>query len=416
MEVKMSPTLKRYTKITSSILCAIAFWNCSHHSSDASYTSNDSATSELTNVALSLKYSTTPLLDSLVLDCYGTDTLHYVHSVDNALFDMKLFPSDSWKFIAKIYANGALMQQGELETKLTAGSTVNLSIQMHPVVGFFYVEIPLGLKNDAGISGGTMILSSGSDRYEIPMETTTEGGYFRSDMLKLGCEYNVEIALYNSDGETIYSLTDKFTLTEDSPIPALSLNSLQSDVAVAIQAAEERVVEVTLPLKAGFRSPRTDDLLITEFLVSPDSKDSSQYEFIEIYNGSIDTLILDDCSIGVTSSGSLKYVTITASEIEPGKVMVLGDTRKEAVLPNHINTDGWNDIVGTKGSLVLKCNGETLDSLYYSSTIDSLQSVIPVSSKAGISTQLDLDLWEDRADSSAWCLAEPTPGELTFCE
>ena len=278
----MSPIMKKHAISAASILCALSLWNCGNESQETSATIGKPGTAA---VSLSLAYKAPPLLDSLVLDCYGTDSLHYVRSADNPNFSMDLFPSDHWKFKAQIYANGALMQLGELETSLEAGTSIDLNIQMHPVVGFVYVEVPLGLKNDAGVASGSMTLSSGSDLYEIPMVKTAEGFLFKSGMLSLNREYNVEITLSNSDGADIYKVTDKFTLTEDSPVPTLTLNSLRSAVSVSIKAAEERVVEMTVPLKAGYRSPRTEDILITEFFASPDSKDSSQYEFVKSTTG-----------------------------------------------------------------------------------------------------------------------------------
>ena len=217
----MSPIKTKHATMATSILCALALWNCGSEPHETNATISGA---EHASVALRLQYSTPPLLDSLVLDCYGADTLHYVRSADSALFNMDLFPSDNWSFKAKIYANGALMQVGELSTKLEAGSSETLSIQMHPIVGFVLVEVPTGLKNESGIASGTMILSSESDRYEIPMAESTGKIYFKSDMLKLGVEYDVQIFLYDSDGNAIYSLSDKFLLTEDSPVPDLTLN------------------------------------------------------------------------------------------------------------------------------------------------------------------------------------------------
>lgn len=410
----MSPILKKYITIATLFLCACTFWNCGNHSTESGTAASATAEGNTANVSLHLQYSIPPLLDSLVLDCYGTDTLHYVHSADNPNFSLELFPSDSWNFKAKIYANGALMQMGELETSLTAGTAVSLAIQMHPVVGFVFVEIPLGLKNDAGITGGSMKLKSPTDQYEFPMEMTIDGAIFKSDMLKLGYEYEIEILLLNQEGMAIYSVTDKFTLTEDSPVPELTLNSLRSQVALAIKAAEERRIEITIPLKAGYRKPRVDDLLITEFYTSAAKTDTTQYEFIEIYNGSTDTLILDDCAIGATSNSAIRYLPLTTSEIAPRQVLVLGDATKDITPPLHINTESWNDITNSRGSIVLKCDGESLDSLYYAPDTDSLHAqVVPsANSKNGISTQLNIEQWKSRRDSTAWSLGKPTPGEL----
>jgi hypothetical protein len=196
------------------------------------------------------------------------------------------------------------------------------------------------------------------------------------------------------------------------------LNSLRSKVALGIQTAEERHVEITLPLRAGFRKPKADDLLITEYYSAPNAKDSTQYEFVEIYNGSIDTLLLDDCVLGITSSNALKRYALTASEILPGAALVLGDAVSEKTPAEHVNTDGWSDMTNSKGSIILQCDGITLDSLYYASAPDSLHTnVVPAlgSGKYNQSGQLNIDRWKVRSDSSSWCLDAPTPGELNFC-
>lgn len=395
------------------LLCSAAFfWNCSHSSSDE----NSITATELktTRVSLRLSHPQTPLIDSLVLDCYGADTLHLVHDASDTSFVMDLFPSDHWLFKAKIYANGDLMQKGELETKLTAGGRANLNIQMHPIVGFVYVEIPLGLNNNTGIKSGEMTLTSSKDHYNIPMTQTSKSGVFKSGMLNLGANYDVAITLYDVYGKEIYKLKDKFLLTEDSPIPALTLNALRSKVALSIDLAPEKNVELTLPLPAGYRKPKEEDLIITEVMAAPDSKDSTQYEFVEIYNGSLDTLILDDCTIGLTSSSSTKFIPLITSEIPPNEVMVLGNPNSSNTPPTFIGTDSWNDLGNSKGMIILKCDGITLDSLYYSATPDSLHpNVVPaLSNSTGKSAQLEIDLWKSRKDSSAWTLKSPTPGIL----
>ena len=411
----MSPIKTKHANTATAFLCALALWNCGSDSHETSATISKAGTA---SVALSLQYNTPPLLDSLVLDCYGADTLHYVHSADSALFNMDLFPSDNWTFKAKIYANGALMQMGELSTKLEAGAVVDIPIQMHPIVGFVLVEVPIGLKNESGIASGIMTLVSEDERIEIPMEESTGKLIFNSGMLKLGVEYDVQITLYDADGNAIYDLSDKFLLTEDSPVPNLSLNSLRSKIAISVKPADERRVAITLPLKAGLRKPKTDDLLITEYFSAPGTKDSSLYEFVEIYNGSLDTLLLDDCTLGLGSATSIKQFALTISEILPGQVLVLGDAASENTPAIHINTDGWSAMSNSKGTVVLQCDGETLDSLYYASSPDSLHTnVVPAvgSGKYNQSGQLNIDHWNMRSDSSAWCLTAPTPGELNFC-
>ena len=411
---KMSPTKIKYASTTAALLCALAIWNCGSHSTEENSVECNFDTA---SVALSMQYGEAPLLDSLVLDCYGTDTLHLVHSADEPNFSLDVFPSEHWKFKAKLYANGELMQMGEVETSLAAGGNATLSIQLHPIVGFVYVEIPVGLKNDAGITSGIMKLSSKNGKIEIPMETNADKIIFRSGMLKLGYDYDVEIELSDSNGNAIYKLKDKFTLSEDSPVPNLSLDALRSEVSLSIQAASPKEISITLPLKAGYRKPSDRDILITEFFAGPNKRDSMQYEFVEIYNGTIDTLILDDCEIGITSSNSTKFHPLTTSEIPPHKALVLGDVSSPNTPPLFLNTDSWSDIAATKGSIVFRCDGIVLDSLYYASVIDSLHTnVVPVAATGkNKSTQLDIELWMNKSDSTAWCLEAPTPGEISFC-
>lgn len=413
----MRPNKKTRTLayIVATLLCALALWNCGNNSQASS---SENIGGETATVALKLKYSDIPLLDSLVLDCFGVDTLHLVHSADDGNFKMDLFPSEHWSFKAKLYANGALMQMGELETKLEAGTNVNLSIQMHALVGFVYIDIPLGLHNDAGIKGGLMTLKSQHDTLSIPMEQSASSGIFKSGMLKLDESYDIEISLYDADGVTIYNMVDNFFISEDSPIPHFTIQSLRSQVAIAIQLANEQNIELTLPLPAAYRTPKAGDILLTEVFSAPDSKDSNQYEFVEIYNGSIDTLSLSGCSLGVTSSSSTKFVPLTIDEIFPGEVIVLGNVNSANTPDENINTESWYDMANSKGSTIIKCNGTTLDSLYYASELDSLHtSAVPAlgASKYGSSAQLDIEKWQSKEDPSAWCLGSPTPGTLSFC-
>ena len=144
-------------------------------------------------MALSVEYAETPLLDSLVLDCFGADTFHYVQSIDQKSFNLDLFPGEDWVFNAKLYANGALMQEGEVTTTLEAGSAVNLKIPMHALIGFVYVKIPIGFGNPAGIKKGEMKLTSNGETFTYPMVFDSDNVTFTSDDLKLDREYHITI-------------------------------------------------------------------------------------------------------------------------------------------------------------------------------------------------------------------------------
>ncbi|MCF0225352.1 MAG: lamin tail domain-containing protein [Fibrobacter sp.] len=405
---KKSNSWSRWCALLAIVVCSFALWNCSSHSSSSpeeiSYDSNAS-------VALKLEYPSVPLIDSLVLDCFGTDTIHMVNAADDPVFKADLFPNKLWNFVAKIYANGILMQVGELEAELKAGSTANLSIQMHAVVGFVYVEIPLGFNNKGEIKSGEMKLTSKDSIYKIPLVLQDSYGYFKSGNLKLGETYSLDVTLFDREDKEIYSLKDKFQLTEDSPVPNFTLNALRAQVTFIIEAAENRELEFSIYLPAKSKKPEVNDLIITEVFPAPDTKDSTQFEFVELYNGSVDTLIVNECSLVIASS---KPIPLTAGKLAPNSTLVLGSVKSEATPDAYKNTESWTDMTNTKGSVALLCNETVLDSLYYG-PVDSLHlNNVPAvtSSKNGISAQLDINRWNDRKDSSAWTLAVPTPGSV----
>ena len=366
-------------------------------------------------VMLDLRFSEVPLMDSLVIDCIGADTLHLVKSPEERTLNLDLFPHDHWKFQAKIYANGSLMQRGEVESRLEAGQTTEISLKMHPLAGFIYLKIPLGFGNPSRIAYGQMELSSADSLFTYLMEMDDSEGIFRTELLPLETMYRLKITLYDTQDNNIYQVEDSLYLSPDNPVPSLELKSLRGKAKISIETAENANLEIMLSLPAAKRAPHLNDLVITEFLSAPLKTDSAQYEFIEIYNGSIDTLLLNGCTIGTGSAGS-KAWEITAGEIAPGKTMVFGDTSARKT-KKYRNTSTWGDLTNTKSTIVLQCNGEILDSLFYSNAQDSA-SVIPNYSnpnKNPQSTQLDIRHWETRNLGESWCLDSPTPEELHDC-
>ena len=415
----MSPTTKKHVCLgAASIIAALSLWNCSSESQADTSNPTVQMMGTTANVALNLDFSETPLLDSLVLDCYGTDTLHLVHSIEKKSFNLDLFPGEEWVFNAKLYANGALMQEGEITTSLEAGSSVNLKIPLHALVGFVYVKIPIGFGNPAGIKTGEMKLTtSGGETFTYPMVFDSENVTFTSDDLKLDREYHITISMQDESGKTIFSMEDDFTLDEDSPIPSFQIESLRSKIALAIDIAKDVNLQVSLQLPAIKRAPAANDIVMSEFFVQPNTKDSSQFTFVEFYNGSTDTLVLDKCTFGKTSnvSGSAEIETL---ELPPNKVLVVGDREDAESSGIYKFTENMPTFGKTYGSIVLQCNGNVLDSLYYGKA-DSLHvSPLPIgSSSAAVrkSTQLNIGLWNKRNEADSWCTGLPTPGVISSC-
>lgn len=415
----MSPTLKTrihprgITRATIASLCSLALLNCG--GSESSPSSTATLHAGTTAVTMQLEFPETPLVDSLVVDCRGADTLHYSVDPGKPYLELDLFPYESWKFSAKLYANGHLMQQGETTAKLEAGTPIDITIKMHALSGFVHVEIPLGLGNPAGIASGLMRIAGPDSTVTYPMQVSGSTAVFTSAMLPLGVEYTLTLTMQDSSGADIYSATETFTLSETAPVPALQIKSLRSQVGLAIELAADVQFALTTRLPGKRSTPRPGDIVISEFMTSPLKSDSTQYEFVEIYNGTLDTMTLEGCTIGTTTA---KGWPITLAYIAPGEAAVLGDTSANTPA-EYRNTATWGDFTNTKGSVVLACDGAAIDSLYYSATQDTLlNNLIPNSSTTGknpLSSHLSIDRWDSKENPESWCLAPPDPGSFTTC-
>ena len=408
----MNPIQKLSLWATALTLSTLMISACSRESGDKSIVDTEGVSAK---VMLELRYTSVPLMDSLVIDCMGADTLHLVKMPNEHSLELDLFPYEHWKFQAKLYANGSLMQIGDVEAALEAGQTTEINLKMRPLAGFIYLRIPLGFGNPTNIAYGQMELQSEDSLFTYLMQREDSEGVFRTDLLPLETSYRLKITLYDNLDNNIYQVEDSLFLSPDNPVPALELKSLRGKAKISIESAENANLEIELNLPATKRSPQMNDLIITEFLSAPLKTDSSQYEFIEIYNGSIDTISLDGCTIGTGSSGN-KAWEILVNEIAPSETLVFGDT--SANTPSTFrNTATWGDLTNTKSSIVLQCNGTILDSLFYSNALDSA-TVIPNynnPSKNPQSTQLDVRYWQTRNLGESWCLDAPTPGDLKFC-
>jgi hypothetical protein len=413
----MSPTIQKHVcRYAATALTALTCWNCSGDS-QAESPIDTIQIGESANIALNLDYTETPLLDSLVLDCYGTDTLHLVHSIDKKSFNLDLFPSDNWKFNAKLYANGSLMQEGEVTTALEAGSAVSLKIPMHALIGFVYVKIPIGFGNPAGIKSGEMKLTSEEDTYTYPMVFDSDNVTFTSDKLKLNRKYHISLSMLDENGKAIFSLEDDFTLDETTPIPSFQIASLRSKIELAIDIAKEVNVQIPLTIPAMKRSPIVNDIVISEFFLNANKSDSTQFNFVEFYNGSTDTLVLDKCTFGKTSDtdGSAEFGAI---ELPPNEALVIGEAESADIEGIYKYTESLPAFVKSSSSIVLQCDGAILDSLYYGKADSLITSPIPVhTATSGVrkSTQLNIELWDKRDEPNSWCMDAPTPGVIYAC-
>lgn len=416
----MCPFFKHCAKVRNLVvgICALAIWNCGGDASSGK--PEEPIEASMANVMLQMNYVESPLIDSLVLDGFGADTIHLVGNPDAPFFDMDLFPSDHWVFEAKLYANGSLMQTGEIVAKLEAGTKVDLQIQLHALAGFVYVEIPLGFGNPAGIAAGSLLLDDGTDSFSYPMEIVGTTAIFKSDALALNKEYSIELSLQDSSGTTIYNMESSFFLDETTPVPQLQIKSLRSKVSFEITPATIVNKEIELTLPAIKRVPKAGDIIISEFLVNPTKSDSTAFDFIELYNGTNDTLDLNNCLIGKTTNVK-ESALIEAMILPPRQLLVLGNDTNPNTPEEYKHTELMPTFTksnqSSAASIVFACNDVVMDSVYYGK-LDSLHlSAVPLNSNnnASKSSQLNIDAWNDQDNPENWCVGSPTPGALSFC-
>lgn len=396
--------LKRiFPIVTLSMLSAFEFWGCTQGENP------EVSSGELSSVHLDVAAKSVPLSDSIVVDFVGPDTIHTVLSEGEKTLDQRLDPGD-WNFYAKHYANGMLVQQGEVSANLVAGENVSLSIAMHAVAGFFYVRIPLGLENSMGISSGTLQVRGEDFSKDYAFLVGESEATAATEMLVLGQEYDAKILLFSAEGDTLFEIDSQVTIDGENFVLDWQLNSLHANVSLSISNDSIRTLTAVAHLPSKLRAPQKGDLLVTEFMTE------GKEEFVEYYNASLDTLNLEGCSLWATSNSSLKQMTDSAfaAKIAPDAYLVFG---KDSLEGRDVTVP--LAMPGTKGSIVFRCASGTVDSLFYASAknvaSDSLAVVeFPIDSK--MSVQLPLFNYKMRAEGSSWCNGEFSLHAAANCE
>ncbi len=374
----------------------------------SSVDSPERSSATLSHVHLDVARSAVPLQDSLVVELIGPDTVHMVLVDEEPFVEQRLTPGD-WNFYAKQYANGMLVEQGELSATLQAGEDVSLSIAMHAVAGFLYVKIPLGLENPLGIASGTLQMQGQDFSQEYAFTVGENEAFVVTDMLVLGKEYSAKIRLFSSDGDTLYAIESVVTIDGEHFALNWTLNSLHADLSLSITSDSIRTLSVIAHLPAKVRTPQAGELLISEFMTE------GKEEFVELYNATLDTLNLQGCALWATSSSSLKQMTDSAfsEKLAPGAYLVFG---KDSLAERDVTVP--LAMPGTKGSVVFRCASGTIDSLFYASAKalanDTLSaSEFPIDSK--MSVQLPMTNYKERAEGTAWCNGEFTLHAAANC-
>lgn len=344
---------------------------------------------------INIAKSQVPLSDSLVLDLVGPDSFHVVLPGDSASYDKILDPGD-WNFYAKFYANGILVQQGEAEAKLSADDDRTISIEMKAVAGFLAVQVPIGLGNPTGIARGTLLVTGQDFKEEYELQIGDLEATVATGLLKIGTTYTVLLRLYSENGEVLYETSAQVTIDGENFAVAWKLSSLHANVAFSIQADSLRTLAAVAYLPAKVRAPKEGDLLISEFMT-----ETTNGEFVELYNSSVDTLDLSGCELWATNTSTFKLATdpLVDIKVSPNSYLVFGKDSCEGR-----DVAAALSLPGTKGSIAFRCGSETIDSLYFTKTgNDSLGIAAFPSGLKNYSAQLPLKNFRTKSRGDSWC-------------
>ena len=139
------------------------------------------------------------------------------------------------------------------------------------------------------------------------------------------------------------------------------------------------------------------DLLILELLPNPKTS-GDDWEYTEVFNATLDTLVLDSCKLAKsrTSTTGSTATNLLGCAVMPGQFAIIG--RDSVGLRNC--SAGSFTLANTSQSVVLACGNLLVDSIAYNSPTDSLN---PFPVQVGKSLEIPLAHYSQRSNGAAWC-------------
>lgn len=303
----------------------------------------------------------------------------------------------------ELYSQDSLRYLGAALFDVEENSIFQQTLVMKPQFKMIHIEIPIGLANPMQIAGGEMKLHDSITAWVESLKLDSYPPYFEMGPIPIMTAYEVEFILWNIAGDTLYHQTDSLTI--DSTDMTLMIDELSSLVVpgkLSIKLNDDTQVNSTLTL--GMSAKRLGvnlkDVILSELMIQPTSTGSG-FEFVEIMNTTLDTLILDSCRLSKSraSSALSSVVYLDSVHLSPGSFLVLGG---DSILSKDYSL-GTFSLTNTRQDLLLLCQDNLLDSLSYETSIDSL-NYWPHA--VGKSIQIGPGSWNQGEDPSSWCFAK----------
>ena len=304
-----------------------------------------------------------PMLDSVSVLVYGDDMEDVRTSANSIAENIKIngIPiGEARHFEVKVYADkGKLVQSGVADADIKSNETITIPIKLYPLMGFLKIEVPLGLANLEEIHSGTLFL----DELEYTMKIEKGKGIFNTGALEFKT-YNLKIELKDINNRIAFAAEKTLQLNSDLQNETILLESKRASVILEIsQGGSEKEITATLPGSTLRKPMFSGDVLFAEIFANPGpNKDSLEY--LKIYNATLDTLNLLDCTVGKNSEKNTVTTSFKIEEelaVPPMKYSLLG---REHVLNADYYYTGLK-LSNSGQSLVFFCDDVVADSLYY---------------------------------------------------
>ncbi len=359
-------------------------------------------------VGIVLGRNQVPLFDSLVVRVGGPnmDERRYIYtgSIPELLALDSIPPGEDRIFNLQVYAGGGvLVQSGEATATVAAGSELRIPIVLKALKGFLQVSVKLGLANTLGVCAGTMQMQGASQDLRFPMTVSQGVGLFQSIPVELDSTWQVSVTLWDCGNSQLFQGSRVIVLSSLNNNAVFELGDARSQVILEATFATLSPVQVPALLSASrTRAPQSQgEAFFTEIMANPKTS-GDDYEYLELYNATLDTLDMGGCAIARSRSttGTTTNLPLPAGmKLPPMEYLVVG---RDSV---PVAEWHYNSFVLTNSaqSLVLHCNGLLLDSLYYTMATDTLN---PFPNVVAHSMQLPISAWQNRQNGHSWCAGQ----------
>ncbi|MFC1584203.1 lamin tail domain-containing protein [Fibrobacterota bacterium] len=372
-----------------------------------------------------------PSIDSIAISVSGTDMDNMIQAfkTDELVLEIHGIPPGEGRLVeAGLFDTaGVMIYQGTAaNVAILAGAGNQISINCFPVFSEVIATFPLGKDNPLQVAGGVLSLIKGPDTASADLSIIGgEIGRFYLPRIKGGEKYEIQAYLELADGTIIYQNqnSDSIHIPEGESVSfELGMVSKLGKAALELILNPESRVNMSIRTQDAIRRPPGQgEIIFTEFFPQPSSNDKgSDGEWLEIYNRSMDTLLLDGCRIAksrTATSVTTRHDLDSGTVLLPGGLLVFGrDSVTFSDYPYALS------LVGTKQSILFVCedNGKDVlvDSVSYTSEYPPQDSI---ASQEGLVSSLVSAKIGEPAAADNWCLTKmaedatygaATPGEV----